>query len=542
MPTPLSTLRNIPRLKDISLVLARHGLTDLASRLGAGVRGRWLGGLPRKEVSFAKSLRRALQDLGPIYIKLGQLIASRPDIFPANLVVEMERLRDDVDPIPFVEIQKVIESSLGRDLDSCFRQLEEQPVASASIAQVYRGMTLDGHRVAIKVRKPGIEKKIQQDIGLLDLFAEALAKQPESGGFDPPGVVHELKLALQTEMNFNFERNALDRIRNAFEGDPEVLIPAAHPKLSSREVLVMDWVDGVPLGRTELGPEERREVARTCARSLFKMIFIHGQFHGDPHPSNVLLTPGGKVAWIDFGLTGLLTEELRLRLSRMLKALVSRNYEDLAHQVLHVGYCHGDADTFALTQSIANRLDPYVGLKLAEVDLPALLKCIIEIATEHRIEIAPGFVRMTRSLVLLEGLTEKLDPQFDTASELEPLLIELMKEQIAPDKVIRKTADQAIDSIELLADMPELITDALRKATRGRLRVESELVGMDRLTRRIDHASRRVAESLVSAALLICAAILYSADHAWLALVMACLSLGLTLRWVLSYLSPWNQH
>ena len=179
MPTPLSTLRNIPRLKDISLVLARHGLTDLASRLGAGVRGRWLGGLPRKEVSFAKSLRRALQDLGPIYIKLGQLIASRPDIFPANLVVEMERLRDDVDPIPFVEIQKVIESSLGRDLDSCFRQLEEQPVASASIAQVYRGMTLDGHRVAIKVRKPGIEKKIQQDIGLLDLFAEALAKLAE---------------------------------------------------------------------------------------------------------------------------------------------------------------------------------------------------------------------------------------------------------------------------------------------------------------------------------------------------------------------------
>ncbi|MDE0961385.1 MAG: AarF/UbiB family protein, partial [Planctomycetota bacterium] len=148
MATPLRTLRNIPRLKDITLILARHGLGDLASRLGAGLRVRLLGGTARSENSFPRRLRSALQDLGPLYIKLGQLIASRPDIFPDTLVSEMESLRDDVDPIPFSEMRQVIESSMGRDLAACFRQIDEQPVASASIAQVYKGMTLDGHRVA----------------------------------------------------------------------------------------------------------------------------------------------------------------------------------------------------------------------------------------------------------------------------------------------------------------------------------------------------------------------------------------------------------
>lgn len=540
MATPLRTLRNIPRLKDVTLILARHGLVDLASRLGAGLRVRLLGGSARSENSFPRRLRSALQDLGPLYIKLGQLIASRPDIFPAPLVCEMERLRDDVDPIPFSEMRQVIESSLGRDLADCFRQIDEQPVASASIAQVYKGMTLDGHRVAIKVRKPGIERMLEQDIGLLDLFAEALAKEPESGGFDPSGIVHELKQALETEVNFNFEKNAIDRIRTSFEGDTDVLIPGTHPEVSSREVLVMDWVEGISIGRVEVSGEVGHRIAQICAKSLFTMIFVHGQFHGDPHPSNLILTSEGRVAWIDFGLTGLLTKELRMRLSRMLKALVSRDYEDLAQQVLHVGYCHGDADSFALTQSIANRLDPYVGLKLSEVDLPALLRCIIEIATEHRIEIASGFVRMTRSLVLLEGLTEILDPGFDTASELEPLLVDLMQQKTSPDQLLRKTADQALDNIEMLTDLPELVSEALRKATRGRLRVESEIVGMDRLARRIDATGRRVVDSVLAAAGLLCATMLFTTDHLWMALIALVVAGGLVARILVGYYSPWQ--
>jgi ubiquinone biosynthesis protein len=270
------------------------------------------------------------------------------------------------------------------------------------------------------------------------------------------------------------------------------------------------------------------------------MIFVHGQFHGDPHPSNLIWTSEGRVAWIDFGLTGLLTKELRMRLSRMLKALVSRDYEDLAQQVLHVGYCHGDADSFALTQSIANRLDPYVGLKLSEVDLPALLRCIIEIATEHRIEIASGFVRMTRSLVLLEGLTEILDPGFDTASELEPLLVDLMQQKTSPDQLLRRTADQALDNIEMLTDLPELVSEALRKATRGRLRVESEIVGMDRLARRIDATGRRVVDSVLAAAGLLCATMLFTADHLWMALIALVVAGGLVARILVGFYSPWQ--
>ncbi|MGB1072368.1 MAG: ABC1 kinase family protein, partial [Planctomycetota bacterium] len=266
MVKPLQTLRNLPRLRDISWVLARHGLKDLSTRLGAGL-GTRLFGFENPHIPFAGRLRLAFQELGPIYIKLGQLIASRPDIFPEDLVSEMERLRDDVDPVSFDEVKPVIEKSLGGEIQQLFRQFEEIPVASASIAQVYKAITLDGRSVAVKVRKPGIEKLIERDLGLLDQFAEALSRQPESGGFDPVAVVRELHHALEGELNFFMEKNSIDRIRDFFEEDPSVAIPQTMSELCTGEVLVMDWFDGIPAGKMETSDPRRQDLVRLCSRS-----------------------------------------------------------------------------------------------------------------------------------------------------------------------------------------------------------------------------------------------------------------------------------
>ncbi len=521
-------------------MLARHGLVDLAARLGAGFRTRILGRVSNSRLSYASRLRIAFQELGPIYIKLGQLMASRPDIFPEYIVQEMERLRDDVEPVPFDQVRPVIENSLGGSIHDFFRQFGEEPIASASIAQVYKAVTLDGDVVAIKVRKPGIEKVIERDIGVLDQFAEALSRQPESGGFDPVALVRELKNALDGELNFRLEKNSIDRIRTYFEGDDEIAIPKTFSKLCGREILVMEWFEGVPVGKLTKEDPRRQRVVRICARSLFKMMFRHGHFHGDPHPSNILWLEDGRIGWIDFGLTGLLTSELRWRLSRMLAALVEKDYEELARQVIHVGHCHGEANTFALTQSIAQHLDPYLGLQLAEIDLPAMLKSIIEIATDHRIEIAPGFVRMTRALVLLEGLVEKLDPEFDTATELEPLLKELLEEKAAPSERIKRAADQTLENLEAMGEVPALLSEALRRATRGRLRVESEITGLDRLSKRIENASRRLVEGGVASALIVSSALFAVSDLPWYAGGSALLAGFILFRILFGYISPWQ--
>ncbi len=539
MVKPLQTLRNLPRLRDISWVLARHGLKDLSTRLGAGL-GTRLFGFENPHIPFAGRLRLAFQELGPIYIKLGQLIASRPDIFPEDLVSEMERLRDDVDPVSFDEVKPVIEKSLGGEIQQLFRQFEEIPVASASIAQVYKAITLDGRSVAVKVRKPGIEKLIERDLGLLDQFAEALSRQPESGGFDPVAVVRELHHALEGELNFFMEKNSIDRIRDFFEEDPSVAIPQTMSELCTGEVLVMDWFDGIPAGKMETSDPRRQDLVRLCSRSLFTMMFRHGHFHADPHPSNVIWLDDGRIGWIDFGMTGILTSDLRWRLSRMLKALVERDYEELARQVIHVGHCHGEANSFALTQSIAQHLDPYLGLPLAQVDLPALLKSILQIATEHRIEIAPGFVRMTRALVLLEGIVEKYDPDFDMASELEPMLRELVREKSAPDEWVRRLTDQTVENLEALGEAPALLTEALRRATRGRIRVESEITGLDRLSRRIEGASRRLVEGGVASALIVASALFAISGMNGFAIGCGLLSAFLLSRILFGYISPWQ--
>lgn len=539
MVKPLQTLRNLPRLRDISWVLARHGLKDLSTRLGAGL-GTRLFGFENPHIPFAGRLRLAFQELGPIYIKLGQLIASRPDIFPEDLVSEMERLRDDVDPVSFDEVKPVIEKSLGGEIQQLFRQFEEIPVASASIAQVYKAITLDGRSVAVKVRKPGIEKLIERDLGLLDQFAEALSRQPESGGFDPVAVVRELHHALEGELNFFMEKNSIDRIRDFFEEDPSVAIPQTIAELCTGEVLVMDWFDGIPAGKMETSDPRRQDLVRLCSRSLFTMMFRHGHFHADPHPSNVIWLDDGRIGWIDFGMTGILTSDLRWRLSRMLKALVERDYEELARQVIHVGHCHGEANSFALTQSIAQHLDPYLGLPLAQVDLPALLKSILQIATEHRIEIAPGFVRMTRALVLLEGIVEKYDPEFDMASELEPMLRELVREKSAPDEWVRRLTDQTVENLEALGEAPALLTEALRRATRGRIRVESEITGLDRLSRRIEGASRRLVEGGVASALIVASALFAISGMNGFAIGCGLLSAFLLSRILFGYISPWQ--
>lgn len=539
MVKPLQTLRNLPRLRDISWVLARHGLKDLSTRLGAGL-GTRLFGFENPHIPFAGRLRLAFQELGPIYIKLGQLIASRPDIFPEDLVSEMERLRDDVDPVSFDEVKPVIEKSLGGEIQQLFRQFEEIPVASASIAQVYKAITLDGRSVAVKVRKPGIEKLIERDLGLLDQFAEALSRQPESGGFDPVAVVRELHHALEGELNFFMEKNSIDRIRDFFEEDPSVAIPQTIAELCTGEVLVMDWFDGIPAGKMETSDPRRQDLVRLCSRSLFTMMFRHGHFHADPHPSNVIWLDDGRIGWIDFGMTGILTSDLRWRLSRMLKALVERDYEELARQVIHVGHCHGEANSFALTQSIAQHLDPYLGLPLAQVDLPALLKSILQISTEHRIEIAPGFVRMTRALVLLEGIVEKYDPEFDMASELEPMLRELVREKSAPDEWVRRLTDQTVENLEALGEAPALLTEALRRATRGRIRVESEITGLDRLSRRIEGASRRLVEGGVASALIVASALFAISGMNGFAIGCGLLSAFLLSRILFGYISPWQ--
>lgn len=509
----IRTIRNIPRLKDIALVLMRHGLSDVATRLGAPLRARFhLGRKGRVRLTTSERLRLAFQDLGPLFIKLGQLIASRPDVFPAQLVRQMEQLQDRVEAVPFSEIRETLVAELGGDPARYFSSIDETPLAAASIAQIHRATTIDGDQVILKVQRPGILRIIERDLEILGLVAEALSGIPELTDLDPAGLAAELSRSLERELNFHFERNATDRVRAAFADDDSIYVPRTYGKLSTRSLLVLEHIEGVPLGRAELGPEDGRRIARDCARVLFRMILRDGHFHADPHPGNLILRPDGTIAWIDFGSMGLFTPELRKQLVRMLRSIVSRDYTALSRQVLRIGHPRGEISFFEFSQDVANRLDPYFGMTLEEVDFPHLLDEVLDLARDHKITIAPGLVVMTRCLILMEGLGMRLDPDFNTSEELQPMLRKLAEQQMRPDRIARDVGAHLYDSAMAISEYPQQFGEILRKVAGGRLRVDTHLQGLERLGKRFESSSNRIVQALIVSSLLVSSSLVMDLD------------------------------
>lgn len=503
----IRTIRNIPRLKDISFILLKHGFYQVASLLGAPLRFRVRSFLRLPSAALpltqVQRLRLAFQELGPTFIKLGQLIASRPDLFPGAMVTEFAKLEDRVSAVPFTSIEEILTKELGGKLTDWFRSIEPAPLATASMAQVHRATLLDGTEVVVKVQKPDVEYVVERDMEILALVAEALAKSEELETFDPQGLVAEVARSLERELNFNFERNALDRVRVNFADDPVMVVPKTYRRLCTPRVLVMDYLGGVSIRKHDPPPEESQRLARECIRILFEMIFRDGYFHGDPHPGNILALPDGRLGWIDFGSMGLFTGEMRNQLVRLLKAILEQDYNQVARRVLKFGKPLGEISHFDFSQDIATRLDPYFGLALGEINLGDLFDTVMELARDHRISITPGLVLMTRCLVLMEGLAHQLDPDLDTMDVLAPLATRYMRERARPDRVVGDVVDHLSDLASTLWEYPQYTSEILRKLSQGQMNVETHVEGVEGLNARLEHSSNTVSQAVIFASLLI---------------------------------------
>ncbi|MCI0652731.1 MAG: AarF/UbiB family protein [Planctomycetes bacterium] len=508
----IRTIRNIRRLKDITLILGKHGLYQLASLLGAPFRWqlRRFFPSPGAPLTQAARLRLAFEQLGPTFIKLGQFIANRPDLFSKELVQEFSRLEDRVDPLPFAALRATLEAELGADWVRHFAHVDEKPIASASLAQIHRARTRAGDEVVLKIQKPDTARIIERDLEILMLVAEALSHLEDFAILDPARIVGEVRRAVARELNFHFERNAQERVRASFRDDSVLVVPRTFPELSTRRVLVMEYLQGTPLRQCRLAREEAELVARNCSRILFSMIFRDGYFHADPHASNILVLDGGKLGWVDFGAMGLLTEETRAHLVHLLKALVERNYREVARRVLRVARVKGEISLGEFAQDLASRLDPFFGLKVEEVDVAALFSAILELSREHKITINPSLVLMTRCLLLIEGVAHQLAPGFNVMVEVEPLVREFVRSTYRPERLLGKAGDRLLELAETVFEYPQHVGDILRKMGQGRFQVDTQLQGLDRLTRRVEMSANHVVQALIVSALLVSSSLVMS--------------------------------
>jgi ubiquinone biosynthesis protein len=509
LPRAYSGLR---RYRQILAVLLKYGFGDLLARLK--VRHPLLGRLPRlraikelEDLSRPARLRLAFEELGPTFIKLGQLLSLRPDLLPPEYAAELAKLQDEAMPLPFAQIKGKVEAQLGRALGELFQEFEEEPLAAASLAQVHRALLRDGTEVVVKVQRPGIWETIRADLIILEDLAHFLVRHlPESEPFDPPGVVREFAKTLRRELDFVREGRNMELFRRNFQGDPTVYIPKVFWEYTTSEVLTMERIVGVKvtdLEGLERAGLDRHQVALNGANAILKQIFEHGLFHADPHPGNILVLEGNVIAPLDFGMVGRLDLELRERVGQLILAIARGDLAGLVRTLRELGSLDEQVDLLALRADLADLLDRYSKTPLYRLELGRLLDEMMALVREHRLRLPPNLVMMGKALVIAEGVGRALDPELELLALAQPYLERLALRRGPLQKALQGWAGAWAESRELFQELPEGLRSIMSRLRQGRLKVQFELLGLEHLMQELDRASNRLAFALIIAALII---------------------------------------
>jgi ubiquinone biosynthesis protein len=508
--------QDLNRLRQIGQIVARHGfgaylesspMRDLLGRREAeAVREAATATAPADAGrKTAARFRRMLVDLGPTYIKLGQLLSSRPDILPSAWIEELSELQDAVPPIPVAAVRAEIERGLGRPVEECFAALDPTPLASASIAQVHRARTHEGEPVVVKVQRPGTRERIESDLGLLRDFARILeAVVEETGVYTPSDVVEEFDRAIHEELDFGNEARNARAMREASRGRDYLVIPRVLEPLSSGTVLTMEYVDGVKVSEiTAAAGHDLEKVARNIIEAAFRQMFEDGLFHGDPHPGNVLVLPGDRIALLDFGLIGRLTRPMQETLVTLLLALSLRDGDTVARVLSRIGQGDSRPSIGSLRADVAAMLDRYLGLRLDEIRTSSLLRDMLDLAVKHRIKVPKEYAVLAKAAVTVEGIIRRLYPDLDVVEIGLPYAKELLYSKLDPSDA-RATVMRSLLQLQALAeDVPAQMQQILLDLESGKFRVNVHSGEVERVAENVRSAGFALVLAVVSSALVV---------------------------------------
>lgn len=508
-------LRNAGRLQTIARVFARYGFQSLAERirLGRFIAER-LTGIDIEEFSPAERLRMAFEELGPTFVKLGQLLATRPDLIPEEFCEEFKQLHDRVQPLPFERMKATLEAHFGGDPESgawqrVFESFDPEPIGTASIAQVYRARLRSGHDVVVKVQRPGITEVIKNDIGVLYFLAERIQQfVPELAVFNPVGVVDEFFKTLELEVNFNVEANNIKRFQQNFRDDPSIKIPHVFLEYSGPKVLVLEALPGAPLSQPASLAQagvDRSEIMRIGIRCYFKQVFVHGLFHGDLHAGNLFILPDGRVGLIDFGIVGRLSERVRDSIANMFIALYSEDYERLAYEYVDVAPFREPVDVDVFAKDLQDLLAPHFGLNLRSVNLGRLLMASTAVAARHRLVLPSDLMLFFKSIVTVEGMGRTIQPEFDLLPHAIEFASELAGQAFKFDRLKSDALAFSRDAAVLTKTLPRQLRQIVRRINHPEFAFRFSLVELDELKRSVEASANLLFLGLVIGSLILSA-------------------------------------
>ena len=513
------TYRHVQRYRQILTVLFKYGFGDLVESLKIEKYveiGLQIISLKRGEkietLSRAERVRKAIEDLGPTFIKMGQILSTRPNVLPAEFIRELSKLQDDVPPFAFDEARRIVESELKAPLESLFASFEERPLAAASLGQVHRALLLGGEEVAVKVRRPNIRKTITVDLEIMFHLAGLMEKHLE-GWKDqrPTAVVEEFGRTIERELDYTIEASHIDRFARQFKGDPTVHVPEVHRGLTTSRVLTMEYVEGIRATELTLLEKEgldRRKLARRGAVLLMKQIFVHGFFHADPHPGNVLFLPDHVICFLDFGMMGRIGRRKREDFADLVTAIVRRNETKAAEALLRLSTPGEGLDEDLLKREVSEFMDLHFHRPLKELELGKLLLQFLEMLSRHHLGIAPDLFLMLKALSTVEGLGRSLDPDFDITKEAAPFLRRIQAERLDPRRFAGDMAESGSELFRLLKEAPRELHAMIRQAKHGKIRMEFKHRGLEPMSAAYDRASSRLAFAIVLASLVVGSALI----------------------------------
>ncbi len=518
----LKSARDLGRLHDVATILIRFGFGDLVRRMGmshvlerAGRVLHWKDVEALATMEPPQRLCRVLDELGPCYIKLGQVLATRVDIFPPQWIGEFEKLQDQAPPVAFDALRLQLEEDLGAPVDEKFVDFQVKPLAAASIAQVHRARLEDGSQVILKVRRPGIKETIEADLRLLARLAEiAESRMEEARHYRLSEIIRQFTLSLRRELDLASEGRNAERIAASFADDRNVVIPKVYWEWTCERLNVQEYIAGVRgtnLRAIDESGLNRKALAARGADAVLKMILLDGFFHADPHLGNFFCLPGNVLALIDFGMVGRLSEPRRDQIVDLFYALVVKDASAVADVLLDWG-ADLPVDRDALIIEVDAFLDHYHGIPLKRIDFTGLMFDLIAMLRDHQLTLPPDLALLFKAFITLDGVGRRLNPDFDMVAAAEPFLKKVMAERYLPTTFANRGWRQARDVLSILSALPADLRRVLRAARRGALQINVDLTRLDHFGHQLDRAASRMTVGVITAAIIVGSSIVMTVE------------------------------
>ena len=508
------TYRHINRYRQIITVLIKYGFGDLVSETNLAKYinlGKkfipWKKDKKTESLSRWDRVRKVLEELGPTFIKLGQIMSNRPDLLPKELIYELEKLQDSVPQFSGKDAQKLVENELGKPIYEIFKNFETCPIASASVSQVHRAELIDGEEIVVKVQRPGIEHIIEIDLEIMLHFANLTEKYIK--GMDilsPINVIKEFEKSIKKEIDFTIEASNIERFGRNFQDDMTIYVPKVYRDYSTKKILTMEFIDGIKVSNIDAildTGNDPKIIGSRSADLVLKQVFEHGFFHADPHPGNILVLNNNVICFLDFGMMGICLPKHKEYLSNIIVGVVKKDPKIITKSLIKFSYIDNIKNIDELEYQISVLIEQYSYKSLKDLNIGDCLRQLIKLILEFKIKTAPDMYLLMKALITVEGVGRKLDPDFNAVEHIEPFAKKILKERMNPLKLTKDIYLSMIEFAFFLRDFPSEIKTIFEQIKHGQLKLKFEHRGLEPMLKTHERISNRIAFAIVLASLIV---------------------------------------